>query len=318
MVKIAIDAGHGFNTPGKRSPIGEREWTFNDKVARAAINELNKYKGVQILRLDDPSGKTDVPLITRTNKANKFGADILVSIHHNANTSKWGSWGGVETFVQEKIGGPKSNKLAKLVHSRIVKAMGLRDRGVKTNNLHMTRESYMPAILTEGGFMDSTTDIGALRDDSKLKAQGVAIANGIVEYFGLTKDNSKPSKPTETKPSKPSNESKIGTVEVLVDSLNIRKSNSFSSSVVKVANKGQKYDVYNLSNGLYKIKDGQWISAGSKYVKFSKVNKSVHKVAKGETLWSISQKYKTSVNELKKLNNLKSDVINVGKLIKYK
>ena len=62
MVKIAIDAGHGMNTPGKRTPSGEREWSFNNKVALAAIAKLNTYQNVQILRLDDATGKTDIPL----------------------------------------------------------------------------------------------------------------------------------------------------------------------------------------------------------------------------------------------------------------
>src|SRR5690606_17655102 len=99
MVKVVIDAGHGINTPGKRSPSDEREWSFNNKVAVAAINRLNQYQNVQILRTDDPTGKTDVPLITRTNKANAWGADLLVSIHHNALAGQWHSGGGVETYV---------------------------------------------------------------------------------------------------------------------------------------------------------------------------------------------------------------------------
>jgi N-acetylmuramoyl-L-alanine amidase len=183
-MKIAVDAGHGYNTSGKRTPDGEREWSFNNAVALALISELTRYKDVQVLRLDDPTGKTDVPLVERTRKANAWGADLVISVHHNANTAKWGAWGGVETFVQTGTGG-KSLELAKAVQPRIVKAMCLRDRGVKFANLHMLRESKMPAILTEGGFMDSTTDIGALRSQAKLQEQGKAIADGVAEVFAL-------------------------------------------------------------------------------------------------------------------------------------
>lgn len=184
MVKIALDAGHGFHTPGKRTPDGEREWTFNNKVLLACAARLAEFEGVEMLRLDDPEGKTDVPLAVRTSKANAWKADALVSIHHNANTANWGNWGGAETYVYTAAGAA-SVKLAELVHSRIAAAMGLRDRGVKRMNLHMVRESNMPAILTEGGFMDSLTDIGALRDDAKLQAQGIAIAEGIAAHFHL-------------------------------------------------------------------------------------------------------------------------------------
>lgn len=188
MTKIAYCAGHGRFTPGKRTPDDEREWTFNDKVIRAMETELKTYEGVQLLRTDDPTGGTDVPLKTRTNKANNWGADVYVSVHHNANTGRWGNWTGVETFTY--LGSnPKSERLAKCVHPRIVQAMGLRDRGMKKENLHIVRETKMPAILTEGGYMDSTIDILKLRSDAHMKAQGVAIAQGIAEYAGLKKNS---------------------------------------------------------------------------------------------------------------------------------
>ncbi|QIG62545.1 endolysin [Sporosarcina phage Lietuvens] len=206
MVKVVLDAGHGINTPGKRSPADEREWSFNSAVLLACAAHLKTYAGVEILRVDDATGRTDVPLGTRTSRANAWRADIYVSIHHNANTAKWGAWGGVETFTMDHPqANPKSRALANAVHPRIVKAMGLRDRGVKKANLHVLRETNMPAILTEGGFMDSTTDIGALRDSAKLKAQGIAIAEGIADYFGLkggasTATKPKPAVPAPTQP----------------------------------------------------------------------------------------------------------------------
>lgn len=209
MVKIALDAGHGLYTPGKRSPADEREWTFNNKVLLACQARLNEYENVQILRLDDPSGQTDVPLSARTNKANAWNADVLVSIHHNANTARWGSWGGVETFVYPTAS-TASKRLAANINPRIVRAMGLRDRGVKTANLAMLRDSHMPAILTEGGFMDSTTDIVAMRDNNKMTAQGVAIADGLASHFGLKlkarKEVATVSKPTNV----PSESHRIG------------------------------------------------------------------------------------------------------------
>lgn len=186
MVKIAIDAGHGYNTPGKRTPDGEREWSFNDKVVRAAMAKLSEYENVQILRTDDPTGKVDTPLAARTNQANYFKADIFVSVHHNALGSSWGSHEGAETFVYAPMGkNPKSKKLADFVHPRVVKAMQTKDRGLKQANFAVLRDSNMPAILVEGGFMDSESDIKKMRDDKFLKAQGEAIALGIVEYFGL-------------------------------------------------------------------------------------------------------------------------------------
>src|SRR5690625_2691836 len=189
MVKIAIDAGHGINTAGKRTPSGEREWTFNNKVVQALINRLNDYQNVQITRLDDPTGKRDAPLKERTDKANKFGADILISCHHNANTGKWGAWTGTETYHYPNS--TNGRKLAQAIHPNVVKAYGLRDRGIKSANFHMLRESRMPAILIEGGFMDSTIDIKKLRDNKVLNRAGKNIADAIARYFNLRKKTNK-------------------------------------------------------------------------------------------------------------------------------
>lgn len=193
---VAIDAGHGINTPGKRTPADEREWTFNTKVVESAIKHLKDYQGVKTIRLDDPTGKTDVPLRERTNKANQANADILISCHHNANTGRWGSWTGTETYTYNGTW-KNAERLASLVHSRILKAYGLRDRGLKKANFHMLRESRMPAILIEGGFMDSSIDIKKIRDPKVLNNAGKAIAEAVAEYFKLKKKpKPQPSKPT--------------------------------------------------------------------------------------------------------------------------
>ena len=234
-IKVAFDAGHAMNTAGKRTPDDEREWSFNNKVVLAAIAKLKTYNNVQILRLDDPTGERDVPLKERTNKANAWGADVLVSAHHNAHAGEWGSHGGVETHTQ-----PGSQKasvdIAKIIQPRITKAMGLRDRGCKTSNLHMLRESKMPAILTEGGFMDSTTDIGAMRDGAKLKAQGEAIADGLAVYYKLTGAVEQASKPSTSAPSK-ATVSKPSTNQTtsIVDYLNGKKINSSFANRKKLA-----------------------------------------------------------------------------------
>ncbi|MFL2116260.1 N-acetylmuramoyl-L-alanine amidase [Marinilactibacillus psychrotolerans] len=198
---VAIGGGHGLYTAGKRTPDDEREWSFNNKVVLAAIERLKEYKDITVVRMDDPTGQIDVPLNERTNKANNAKADLLVSIHHNALTGKWADHTGTETYTY--VGNqPGSTKLAKAVQPRLARAYGLKDRGIKQANFHMVRESNMPAILTEGGYMDSSIDIKALRDDNKLRDAGVAIADGIAEYFGISvlEDGAKPEPVESPKP----------------------------------------------------------------------------------------------------------------------
>ena len=194
-MKIVLDAGHGLRTAGKQTPDGEKEWSFNNTVLLAAQLKLLTIDHMQLLRVDDATGKVDIPLHIRTDRANAWKADLYISFHHNAHTGTWGDWGGVETYTMDAVGAnPKSVQLAQLIQPSVVRAMDLRSRGVRKKNLHVLRETTMPAILIEGGFMDSRTDIETLRNPKRLQAQGEAIATAIIEYFGLLKksENIKP------------------------------------------------------------------------------------------------------------------------------
>lgn len=184
--KVAFCAGHGLNTPGKKTPDGEREWTFNNKVALAFEDEIKKYETVELLRTDDRTGKRDVPLKERTDKANKWGADVYLSFHHNAYTGKWGNHTGTEIHVYKSK--PKDAvRLAEMLHPVVANAYGLKDRGVKYTDLHITRETKMTAVLIEGGFMDSRIDIEKLRDDQVLDRAGRAVAQVVARFAGLKK-----------------------------------------------------------------------------------------------------------------------------------
>ena len=199
MIKVGYCAGHGYNTSGKRSPDGEREWTFNDIVARSFANELAKYEGVTTRRFDDPTGQRDIPLQERTDNANRWGAQYYISFHHNATVGSWGSHTGVETFVYIGNKNSASGQLASAIHPALVKGYGLKDRGIKEANLHIVRETNMPAILIEGGFMDSTTDIRKLRDKSVLENVGRLIAQALATYLKLKLKVNNVVTPVETK-----------------------------------------------------------------------------------------------------------------------
>lgn len=204
-MKIGYDAGHGIYTPGKRSPDDEREWRFNNTVVVAMANELRKYQGVQLLRTDDPTGKTDIPLRTRTDRANRWGAQFYISVHHNAlYGNRYSNVTGAETFIIKESNRPIATK----INNAIVQAMGIQNRGVKYANFHITRETWCPSVLTEGGFMDSNIDIHRLRDTNRLCNQGILIARAIANHYGLklkkgatnsNVSNVKPVKPPVTK-----------------------------------------------------------------------------------------------------------------------
>lgn len=191
-MKIALDAGHGFNTAGKRTPDGIREWTLNDRVLRAFENEIKKYKGVTTVRLDDPSGKTDIGLTARTNKAKNNNCDVLISFHHNAYKSVWGNHGGTETYIYR---GRNSESLGNALQKAMINALGLRNRGVKYDNMHMNREVPFPSALVEVGFMDSNTD-KAIRDPKNSEKVGIEMAKEFAKLYKLEKANGQAVKPT--------------------------------------------------------------------------------------------------------------------------
>ncbi|MDD3692597.1 MAG: N-acetylmuramoyl-L-alanine amidase, partial [Oscillospiraceae bacterium] len=83
--KVAINAGHYINTPGRRcdkryDKNETREWWLNDRVVDRVIEGLKEYEGYEIIRCDDPTGQTDYTLKKRTDTANNFGADIYISV----------------------------------------------------------------------------------------------------------------------------------------------------------------------------------------------------------------------------------------------
>lgn len=204
--KIALTAGHYMGTPGKRclkklDPNETREWWLNDRIADKVQNLLKDYTGYELLRTDDTSGKKDVSLRNRTNAANKFKADFYLSIHHNAGI-KGGSGGGITAFVYTNA------KSASIDWQKALYKALIDDTGLKGNratpmpkkNLHEVRETNMPAVLLELGFMDSTTDVPIILTDEYADLCAGAIVKVLVERGRLTKiDKAEETKPVENK-----------------------------------------------------------------------------------------------------------------------
>jgi N-acetylmuramoyl-L-alanine amidase len=187
LFKISLDAGHGKNTPGKRVPDNSmHEWDFNAAVVSKMQLELANYEGVAVLRVDDPTGKTDVSLKTRTDRVNAWGSNVHVSVHANASGDVWSSAHGIETFTYTSPS-KVSNALAEKVQKSIIKATGLADRGVKKADFHMVRETHMPSILCECGFMSNKEEAALLKSDAYQKKVALAIVEGLADQFDLKK-----------------------------------------------------------------------------------------------------------------------------------
>ena len=115
--KIAYGAGHFRYTPGNKvskslDPNETREWILNDRVARHFCQAAKQYENVELLRTDDPTGQVDVGLSARCQKANTFGADFCLSIHHNAGANLTNAGGVVAfSYPQSKAGAAYRNAI---------------------------------------------------------------------------------------------------------------------------------------------------------------------------------------------------------------
>ena len=194
MFKLALGAGHCFNTPGKRclkslDPNETREWWLNDRIADKVEHGLAAYEGVEILRLDDSDdGADDIALATRVKRANEWGADFYLSIHHNAGING-GSGGGIVAYCY-----PTASKASFAWRDELYEALiersglrGNRANGKATANHYVTRYTKMPAVLLELGFMDSATDVPIILTEEYAQACADAIVAHIVEREGLVK-----------------------------------------------------------------------------------------------------------------------------------
>jgi N-acetylmuramoyl-L-alanine amidase len=181
MTKIFIDAGHGGKDSGA---IGNGLYEKNIvlDLALRIKKLLSNYKGIEIKL----SRNTDdfLELSQRTDLANDWGADCLISIHCNAYTS---TAKGFESFIYNGTVGPDTVAFQNVLHQEIMRKIGgnVTDRGKKRANFHMCRESEMMAVLTENLFVTNSHDASLLKSDSFLDKIAEGHVIGLEKFFGL-------------------------------------------------------------------------------------------------------------------------------------
>ena len=202
MFKLALDAGHGINTAGKRclkslDPKETREWSLNSRITTKVQNILSQYKDIEILRVDDPTGNTDVPISganSRQKKANNWKADFYLSIHHNAGLNGK-SGGGTEVYIYPSADATTLD-WQKRIYNDFINIAPLPTKrsggGTKKSDLAVLRETSMPAVLIECGFMDSPTDVPKILTDAWASQAANALATSIINKWGLQRKTPNP------------------------------------------------------------------------------------------------------------------------------
>ena len=281
---VAIDAGHGMTTGGKRSVklssnlyvngvlvrkkgevIKENEW--NRAVSEYLAKALTRCN-IGYMYTADMTGKTDVSLSTRSYKANKAGADILISNHYNAigTASVWQTKAKGLLVLRTKNSSSKSIKLGNLAVKHLAADIDyeynyglMRDVDMSGFTLAILRQTNMPAILIEYGFMDYEKEAKLMLNPSHQEKCAEAVCKAVCEYFGMKYV------------SKTSTGKRTLYLRVIADEVNIRSAADFTDeSVVGVVKKGGVYTVVEkierTGTDMYKLKSGVYITASKKYV----------------------------------------------------
>lgn len=170
-----LDAGHGGKDPGAMHN-GRNEKDDNLKIA-LAVGERLERSGEKVLytRTDD----TFLELSERADKANSAGSDYFVSFHRNSADTVGR---GVEVYYYSKLtAASTAARLASPVQTALV-SCGFRDRGVKSANFAVLRQTSMPAILIELGFINNDSENAKL--DAELDSIADAIASALLSFVG--------------------------------------------------------------------------------------------------------------------------------------
>jgi N-acetylmuramoyl-L-alanine amidase len=192
-MKVYIDPGHGGQDPGAQGHgLDEKDVTLAIALKLRSILQ-NDYENVDVKM--SRSSDTTRSLSQRSSGANAWGADFFLSIHINSGPS---SAEGYEDYIYNGLSNSsKAAKYQDIIHAEVIKTNQLKDRGQKKANFHVIRETNMPAILTENGFISNDHDAALMKKASWIQSVAQGHANGIAKAFGLKKKATAPPKPDQ-------------------------------------------------------------------------------------------------------------------------
>ncbi|MFY1687831.1 N-acetylmuramoyl-L-alanine amidase family protein [Plantactinospora sp. WMMB782] len=178
--KIYLDPGHGGTDPGAvGNGLQEKALTLDIALRTRTVLQSNWDVSIRMSRTTDITRS----LSYRSSDANSWGANIFVSIHINA-----GGGTGFESYVYP-VTSTATLRLQDDVHAAVLSSArtvgSVTDRGQKTANFQVLRETAMSAVLTENLFIDRAADAALLARADFRQALAVGHARGIARYFGL-------------------------------------------------------------------------------------------------------------------------------------
>lgn len=180
---VIIDVGHGGTDRGARAhmPYCEEKkiCLLTARLVKQYLDQLG-YHVVMTRNTDD-----FIPLPKRVEIAHQAQANIFVSVHFNSSRSPEAD--GIEVFFcdskEDKTRANASRKLADSILTRLIRRTSANSRGVKKGNFYVIRETTMPAVLVEGGFISNPEERVLLKSRDYQEKIARGIADGIDQYF---------------------------------------------------------------------------------------------------------------------------------------
>lgn len=181
---VLLDPGHGGQDVGTQSISKPRyqEKSLNLVTAKFAKDYLQQlgYR-VEMTRQEDKF----ISLEKRAEMANEKQPDVFVSIHYNSAPSAQAQ--GIEVFFyqskENKKRAAESKHLAQVILKSVLAETDAKSRGIKHGDYAVIRETDMPAILIEGGFVTNEEELERLKNPNYLKKLAWGIAKGVDEYW---------------------------------------------------------------------------------------------------------------------------------------
>jgi len=169
---VVIDPGHGGHDKGGHyGKVYEKHLALDTAYRLESNLRSMGYRTVMTRRSDQ-----FISLPARCKMANSHRNAIFVSVHYN---STWKSHvSGIETFYYSGSG----KQLASYVQRGMLRYTRAEDRGIKFGRFYVIRNTKMPAILVEGGFISNSTERGRLKSAYFREAVARGIAEGIQRY----------------------------------------------------------------------------------------------------------------------------------------
>ena len=251
-MKVALDAGHGSQTAGKRTPEGYREHWINVSCASLCEQALNRCN-IEVFRSgwNDTISTDDADISIAARQANIKAAqcDISVSIHANAHGDgkSYTSANGIETFYHSNTSKIlDSAALAKCIQNSLIQGTLQRNRGVKQQNLGMCNAYALgvrAAVLTEIGFMTNKNEAELMQNPEFLRETAEEIAHGICNYLGIEYIEPNNTNKVEQTPAVPENSKFPYRVKVTAGVLNVRKGPSILNGVITKIRQNEVYTI---------------------------------------------------------------------------